>query len=94
MATYTYCVWFENRLVPYHDQDREWCACINIDAATSSEAQGWGDTLALARFERIPSDIFVHSEVQLKAAVPNIADWSSVPNISAGDQVSEELIGW
>jgi hypothetical protein len=94
MNSFIYNVWFLDTDAHEDDQDREWVACIGIQATTAEEAQKWGDALARERNRRFPSDIFVSSSVELESEVVGVTDWSGVPRISAGETATDAIIGW
>ena len=93
MSNFIYSVWFRDAEALPDDQDREWVACMIIEAATAEAAKEWGDTLARDRAERIPRDCFVSSSVEPESDLTN-ADMSLVPRIRSGQWPSDELLGW
>jgi hypothetical protein len=93
MPSYLYNAWFENPSASEDDQDREWIACITIEAETSDEAKRWGDTLAMERSSREGGDVFLRSDIEAPATIGS-ADWSAVPRIVAGQRVSDDVLGW
>lgn len=94
MSRFIYSVWFLDTEARDADQDREWVACIGINATSKEDAQGWGDTLALDRARRRPRDSFLHSSVELEDEMSGVTDWSSLPRISAGEAAADDIIGW
>lgn len=49
MTEFVYSAWFADDAAHPDDQDREWVACIGIEAASPEEAQGWGNHLSRER---------------------------------------------
>jgi hypothetical protein len=94
MAEFVYSVWFADDAAFPDDQDREWVACIGIEAASAKEAQAWGDRLAHDRAIRRNSERFLWSSVELKAEVVGVTDWSTMPCIRVGQCASDDEIGW
>ena len=94
MPEFLYSAWFVDEAALPDDQDREWVACILIDADCAETARSWGDSLAQDRATLSPSDCFVRSSIEDKAYLDEAADWSSVPRVEAGRPVSGEKMGW
>ncbi|MDV3241186.1 MAG: hypothetical protein LOY00_05290 [Methylocaldum sp.] len=94
MKSFVYSVWFLDTDALEGDQDREWVACIGIQAATATEAQKWGDTLAHDRNRRFPHDTFIRSSIELESEEAGVTDWSKLPRISAGETATDATIGW
>lgn len=94
MDSFIYSAWFLNSEACEGDQDREWVACIGIQAATAKEAREWGDSLALEHSRRFPKDEFVGSSVELESEVVGVNDWSSLTRIRAGETATDDVIGW
>lgn len=94
MVSYLYSAWFEDLNASADDQDREWIACIVIEADTSTAAKQWGDTLAIERSARAGYDTFLRSEVEVASTAKGVMDWSNLPRIAAGERVSDKVIGW
>lgn len=94
MDSFIYSVWFLNTEAHQEDQDREWIACVAIQATTAVEAQKWGDTLANERSRRLPKDAFVRSSVEREVEVSGVTVWSELPRITAGQIASDAAIGW
>lgn len=94
MGSFIYSVWFLNTDAHEGDEDREWIACVAIQAATAVDAQKWGDTLANERSRCLPKDAFVRSSVEPEAEMSGITDCSSLPRITAGQMPTEAAIGW
>jgi hypothetical protein len=94
MAEFLYSAWFAEDAAYQDDQDREWVACIGIEAISAEQAQEWGDRLARDRASRSETERFLWSSVELRADVVGVTDWSTLPNIRAGQAASDEEIGW
>lgn len=94
MNSFIYSVWFLDTRALEGEQNREWVACIGIQATTATEAQKWGDTLAHERSRRFPQDTFASSSVELECEVEGVTDWSNLPRISAGETATDAIIGW
>jgi hypothetical protein len=94
MNKYVCSVWFLDAYAHSDDQDREWVACISIEAASEKDAQGWGDTLARDRAQRRRRDTFLRSSVESEGRVISITDWSSLPRVRAGEAATDDIIGW
>ena len=92
MDRFIYSVWFLDTLAHDEDQDREWVACIGIEARTAEEAQQWGDVLAHERGLRFPSETFVRSSIELESET-TAADISTLPSISVGQIATDALNG-
>ena len=93
MGRFIYSVWFLDTAAFPDDQDREWVACLSIEAANAQQAQEWGDELARDRVKRIPDEIFVSSSVELERVGSN-EDMRSVPRIALGQRPSDQELGW
>jgi hypothetical protein len=91
MPLYAYAVWFRDLTMLPDDQDYEWVACIAIEAPTESEAQSWGDHLAHRRSQGATDAVFLHSSVKPIVKYDVRRDG---PLVSAGMDVSDEVIGW
>lgn len=94
MDSFIYSAWFLNTDAHEGDEDREWIACVAIQAATAVEAQKWGDTLANERSRRLPKDAFVRSSVEREAEMSGVTDCSSLPRITVGQIATDAAIGW
>ena len=94
MAEFLYSAWFVDEAALPDDQDREWVACILINADCAEAARSWGDTLAQDRAAHSPSDRFLRSSIEDKACLDEATDWSSVPRVEAGRLISDEKMGW
>jgi hypothetical protein len=94
MAEFVYSVWFSDDDALDDDQDREWVACIGIEAGNGDEAQRWGDTLARDRVSRNPAERFIRSSIELRSEVSGVTNWSSLPCVRAGQLASDDEIGW
>jgi hypothetical protein len=94
MPTFIYSAWFSNSDAAPDDQDREWIACIGIDAETMDEARDWGDVLAAGYAERQATESFTHSSIEVPEGSEGLADLATLPRITAGQVASEEAIGW
>jgi len=90
---FIYSAWFRDTTATPDDQDRDWVACICIQATTAQQAQDWGDTLARSRVERAPSDLFISSSVEPEHPITNL-DLRSVPRIIVGETPTDEALGW
>jgi hypothetical protein len=94
MAEFLYSAWFIDESALPDEQNREWVACILINADSAQEAQSWGDTLARDRAARNPEEPFLRSFVDDEVSLPEPAAQWSVPRIEAGRLASDEEIGW
>jgi hypothetical protein len=94
MAEFLYSAWFIDDAALPDDQDREWVACILIDADCADAAKSWGDSLAQDRATHNPSERFLWSSIEDMMPLPEATDLSSVPHIEAGQLASSEEIGW
>lgn len=94
MNKYVYSVWFLDTEALGDDQDREWVACICIEAASEKGAQGWGDNLARDRAQRFRRDTFLRSSVELQHAASEGVDWSGLPHVREGEAATDDTIGW
>src|SRR3546814_9816630 len=89
MSEFLYSAWFVDENALPNDQDREWVACILIDADCADAAKSWGDSLAQDRAAKSLSECFLWSSIEDKTSVPEPTDLLSLPRIKAG-QRSEE----
>ena len=94
MAEFVYSAWFLDETARPGDQDREWLACILIDATNAEAAQEWGDTLARDRANRNLGDRFLWSSIEEKTSIIKASNLSDLPRIGEGQHVSDEEIGW
>jgi hypothetical protein len=94
MAEFLYSAWFVDETALPDDQDREWVACILIDADCADTAKSWGDSLAQVRATHNSSERFLWSSIEDKTSLPEATDLLNVPRIEAGLPVSNEKIGW
>ena len=94
MSKYVYSVWFLDTEAPGNEQEREWVACIGIEAASEKDAKCWGDTLARDRAQRRRRDTFLRSSVELENAASGVTDWSSLPRVRAGEAATDDIVGW
>ena len=94
MADFIYSAWFLNRAAHPTDQDREWIACIAIEAEKADAAQKWGDVLAVEYSARHGDETFLRSSVELQGANESISDLTGLPRIKVGELASDAVIGW
>lgn len=94
MAEFLYSAWFVDDAALPDDQDREWVACILIDADCADAAKSWGDSLAQDRANPNSSERFLWSSIEDKTSLPEATDLLNLPRIEAGLPVSNEEIGW
>lgn len=94
MTEFLYSVWFTDLSVDPTDQDREWVACIAIEAASATDAQHWGDVISRDRAARLPKDQFVESSVELVSDVSAVTHWPSLLRIHYGQSPSDQEVGW
>jgi len=94
MSTFIYSAWFSNSDTAPDDQDREWIACIGIDAETMDEAREWGDVLAAGYVERQASESFMRSSIEVPEGNEGLADLATLPRVVVGEVPSDEVIGW
>lgn len=94
MSRFIYTAWFLDAEAGKDDPDREWVACIIIEAACENEAQRWGDTLARARADRTSSETLLRSSVEPEDDSIGSSDGSILPRIKAGETAADEVIGW
>jgi mannose/cellobiose epimerase-like protein (N-acyl-D-glucosamine 2-epimerase family) len=86
---FEYVVWFRDERFTPDDEDYEWPACIWIDAASADEALAGGDHLARAYSARCGKEaVFLSSH--LDPPTPG----ADLPVVRAGEQASDEHIGW
>ena len=84
-----YVVWFRDHAVPADDPSSEWCACLIIVAADGDAALAWGDQLAADYCRRWSGCEFLRSYLDPDEWVD-----ASVPRVVAGQDTSDEVIGW
>ncbi len=89
-----YTVWFRDENLLPDEQDHEWNAVIAIRASSSEFAKNWGDTLAKRRSLKGKDAIFLRSEVGSKSQFSGVTNWSTVPVVDFGQEVSDEVLGW
>ena len=94
MTSFIYSAWFLDKLAAVDDQDREWVACIRIEAESQSVAKDWGDSLARNRCIRRPNDEFLRSSVEAEDQFVEVTDWSSLPRTRVGQHLSDRELGW
>jgi len=94
MASFIYSGWFLDHTANPDDQDREWVACITIDAGSAEEAQSWGDALAKSRADRHSADTFLRSSIETFGAADASLDLTTLPRIKAGELASDNMLGW
>src|SRR3546814_5745544 len=70
MSEFLYSAWFVDENALPNDQDREWVACILIDADCADAAKSWGDSLAQDRAAKSLSECFLWSSIEDKTSVP------------------------
>jgi len=90
MMRYLYTAWFEDQFAEPDDQDREWPACIVIDAPGVAEAHSWGDHLARAFATRRMSELFLRSSIEAEGDNAS----RSTPVVSVGVEASDRELGW
>ena len=90
---YVYTVWFRDTSAEPDDQDREWPACIVIDADRIDDATAWGDHLAKRFSNRRSTEQFLRSQSEPIDAYSD-ADMSSTPRVACGHEATDEEIGW
>lgn len=92
---WVYTAWFRDSLATPEDEDREWVACILIEASSESDAHAWGDHLARSMCSRITNEEFVGSEVRSPddRTYMNVAI-EDLPTVAYGVEASDEQIGW
>ncbi|WP_043606148.1 hypothetical protein [Novosphingobium sp. Rr 2-17] len=94
MTEFLYSAWFTDLCTDPTDQDREWVACIAIEATSAKDAQHWGDVISHDRAARLKKDRFVESSVELASDALAVTDWSSLPRIHYGQSPSDQEVGW
>ncbi len=95
MSQYVYAAWFRDHASERSDRDREWVACLLVEAETAADAQTWGDHLASGMCTRRTQEEFLWSEVR----PPNDplysgTDNTSLPAVKYGVEATDEEIGW
>jgi hypothetical protein len=93
VENFIYSVWFRDTTASPEDQDRDWVACICIQATTARQAQDWGDKLARSRVERAPDDLFISSSVEPVHPTTK-QDLRAVPHIIVGETPTDKALGW
>jgi hypothetical protein len=88
MGRHLYAAWFVNPRLPVDDQDREWVACIVIEADTPARAQAWGDVLAADRATRA-GEPFLSSSVDIVEESAR-----ELPVVRDGERADDDHIGW
>lgn len=88
-----YYVWFRDTSVPPEDQDREWVACIVIDAGTRSDAVAWGDHLAGRYSTQSGCQEVLSSGLESIESYSEI-EISQLPQVEYGYEATDEEIGW
>jgi hypothetical protein len=98
-SAFEYVAWIRDNYLPPDDQDYEWPAVFLIVAANWEEAKAWGDHLAKRRFP--PGDDreeFLWSKCEdIRSLGPGGAlthTASDGPVVQAGQDVSDDYIGW
>src|SRR3546814_20556456 len=89
MSEFLYSAWFVDENALPNDQDREWVACILIDADCADAAKSWGDSLAHDRAAKSLSECFLWSSIEDTTSVPEPTDLLSLPRIKAGQLASD-----
>jgi hypothetical protein len=84
---FEYVVWFRSPALPTEDRDSEWPACFLVEAESPEAAREWGDRLARSRAARA-SELFLSSRIE-----PSTGD-QRLPTVRAGEEASDQLIGW
>ncbi|MBN2285051.1 MAG: hypothetical protein JXI43_01285 [Tissierellales bacterium] len=90
---YLYTVWFKNKLLDPNDQDHEWPACIIIEAEDSKKATEWGDFLAKKYSNKIGTESYIHSSIEI-LNLEKDTELSSTPRIKYGYEATDNEIGW
>lgn len=93
MRRFLYTVWFRDTAADPSEEDHEWPACMLIEALTQDAARAWGDSLAAARCQRHPADIFLHSQISVLSEHGSSAQ-DRLPVLRAGESATDEEIGW
>ncbi|WP_043605368.1 hypothetical protein [Novosphingobium sp. Rr 2-17] len=94
MTEFLYSAWFNDFSADPTDQNREWVACIAIEADSAKDAQHWGDVISRGRAARMPKDQFVESSIELAYDALAVTDWSNLPRIHYGQSPSDQELGW
>lgn len=94
MSEFLYSAWFVDETALPNDQDREWVACILINADCADDARSWGDSLAHDRATKRLSERLLRSSIEDRTSLPKTMDLSNLPRIEAGQLASDEEIGW
>ena len=105
---FEYVGWHEDVRLPPNDEDREWSVVFMVLAASSTDAQEWGDEVSRDHAGR-SGDVFLHSSVE-----PHICDGPLMPGtghpctnyrgtegtlqalavIQVGGAAPDDFIGW
>lgn len=93
MARFPYSVSFLDVSASDEDQDREWVACLEIEATTSERAKHWGDTLAASYISRHESLRMTQSSIETPGSWDR-SDRIAVPTIQFGYSPTDDEIGW
>jgi hypothetical protein len=91
MLRFPYSVWFLDRGAAEDDQDREWVACINIEAMSSEDAKQWGGMLATSYVSRHQHLRMRSSRVDAPCATEG---QTAAATIQLGRAATDEDIGW
>jgi hypothetical protein len=91
MPQFLYSVWFLDKNAEIDDQDREWIACLIIDADSLERAKQWGDHLATNFAHRHANNEFTSSGIE--TASEKVLS-QGLPFIAFGEEASDSKIGW
>ncbi len=89
---FVYIVWLRDLSVGVDDPDHEWPACFLVEAPDLVSAQLWGDHLGKRYATSHNHDMLKSSTEPL--ATSSLPGLEALPLVVAGEEATDEHIGW
>jgi hypothetical protein len=93
LSQFLYTVWLRDHDAEQEDPDREYPACIAIEAENAVLAREWGDKLAGKFLRSNRRQEFMQSQIEPLKQYER-CDLGCLPFVRYGDEPTDEQIGW